>query len=696
MTKFKPEARKITATAALVIMITGSVLYYLEHKLLVAYRDLESATIIDRSGEPLKISPNSKGYYSAYLTELPSRFTELLLAKEDRWFYYHLGVNPGSIARALYTYTKTRQNPGSSTITQQLVKNLLHQEQERSIVNKFEELAYTLAAELFLTKKEILVMYANTAYLGNQVQGFGQASEAYFHKPIEELTDQEIISLLATLSSPSTQNPRLAKNQTVSKKLAANLGVNFDQVTLAEEAKLTTYKPTATNQKINSFELDWLNLDCVGTCQSTIDQELTDKLREVLKRNLNHLVGTGADNGAIVVIKVPENELLAIIGSADPKSLEDGHQINMAILPRPIGSTIKPFIYLQGFAAGLRPYTLVNDREYKYQVASGHPIYPKNYDGTYRGIVSLEEALANSLNVPSVKTLEHIGLKDFYDFLEHDLHFKPIQDLSSYEYGIALGGLEMDLLSLSHLFTIFPNQGQLKPLHWQDQQVINQAPMLNIDQESEVAKPEQIAMVTKILNNRQIGVEQFGLNSNLNLTNKNYAVKTGTSRDYHDSWTVGYTPDFVVGVWVGNAKNTPLKQVSGQSGAGRIWHEAMQLVLTSKYATDKNLDFSTLEPIRIDGRIFYGLPNDQINYHRNLLAEKSLILSPHHGDKILLDQNTNISLKASESVTWLINGNHFSSGTTTDFKPTTLGSVIITAKGVNRSESITLEVMSKN
>src|SRR3989338_2381195 len=136
----------------------------------------------------------------------------------------------------------------------------------------------------------------------------------------------------------------------------------------------------------------------------------------------------------------------------------------MAIKPRPVGSTIKPFIYLKGFEKGLRPYTLVNDREYKFPIATGFPLYPKNYDGAYRGIVPLHEALSGSLNVPTVKTLEYVSLSDFYSFLEHTLGFKPLQTWDSYQYGIALGGLEMDPLTLAHLMTTFGNQGELTPL----------------------------------------------------------------------------------------------------------------------------------------------------------------------------------------------------------------------------------------
>ncbi|RJQ32914.1 hypothetical protein C4572_00375 [Candidatus Parcubacteria bacterium] len=443
------------------------------------------------------------------------------------------------------------------------------------------------------------------------------------------------------------------------------------------------------------FELNSLKADCPKkTCHTTIDLELQEKLRDILSRNIAFATESGAKNGAIVVIKLPENEILALVGSPNPKIAQDGSMINMATEPRPIGSTVKPFIYLEGFKKGLRPYSLVDDREYKYPVSLGFPLYPKNYDGKYRGIVSLQESLSNSLNVPAVKTLEFVGLPEFYRFLERDMMFHPIQELESYQYGIALGGLEMDILTLSHYLSIFPNAGTLRPLTLIKNNGKYLSPMSGADQEKKISEPEYVQLVTKILSDRKLGVEQFGLKSNLNLPQDNYAVKTGTSRDYHDSWTIGYTPDFLVAVWLGNAENKPLKQLSGQSGAGKIWHEAMELIINSPYNKKTPFDFARLKSLDSSGKLSYGLPGDNIEKSTNLLIERdnNLIISPHDQDNFLFSERMEIPLKSKRPAVWRANGEFLSSGQNSFFSPGKPGKYELEASSSGEAETIVIFV----
>jgi len=407
----------------------------------------------------------------------------------------------------------------------------------------------------------------------------------------------------------------------------------------------------------------------------TIDKDLTTKIRKIIERNLEDLKPKNAKNGAAIVVKLPENEILALIGSPNPQSFGEGYQINMLQEPRPIGSTIKPFIYLKAFEKGLRPYTLIDDREYKYITAIGFPLYPKNFDYKYRGEVNLHYALSNSLNVPTVKVLEYVGLQDFYNFLEKDLEFKPIQDLDNYQLGIALGALEMNLLDLAHYFTIFSNDGILKELKiYKNDETL--AP------DKRITEPEYIQLINKILNDRETGIEQFGLKSDLNLFQQNYALKTGTSRDFRDSWVIGYTPDFLVGVWLGNADNSPMDEVSGQVGAGRIWAEIMELLLNSKYNKKTPLNFDLIREFNYMGEIEYGLPNDNYQKCQNLLKgeDQSLILNPHDGDTFLLEENSKIILKAKENVKWFIDGKFLGEDKDIIFTPTEPGQYQIKAE----------------
>ena len=319
----------------------------------------------------------------------------------------------------------------------------------------------------------------------------------------------------------------------------------------------------------------------------------------------------------------------------------------------------------------------------------------------YHGEVTLHEALSNSLNVPSVKVLEYIGLSNFYDLLENSLGFVPLQDLSSYQYGIALGGLEMDILTLGYFFTVFPHEGVLEPikLYKEQKQTVYETitpPMTTISEQKEVFDPQYIQLVTKILNDRETGVQQFGLASNLNLPQKNYAVKTGTSRDFHDSWTIGYTPNYVVGVWVGNVENTPLKQITGQSGAGKIWNETMQILQYSEYFNDTPFNFEQVKEFDIDSSIVYGLLGDDIELHSDLLEESQLIISPHEDDVILFEDNTAIPLTSPyDDVGWYADDMFVGKGKKVLFMPKDIKTYQITAEHTDQTETISINVVSR-
>jgi len=669
------------------ILLIGFLLfsYSLDKQLLAIYNQQNSVRVKDREEKEIFILPNQKGYFSRYLDKIPLRLKELLIKKEDRYFYYHFGFNPWSLSQAILGRLGVGQRRASSTISQQLVKILLEKELKRNLKNKIIESFYTLALEIYQSKEEILKMYANSVYLGNQTQGMAEASQLYFGVAPDLLTDGQILQLLATISSPSENNPAKEKNEEIAKSLTQRLKLDTENLTITNSTSVEENMEKNFHFSDLSFELrDFVNNK--KDYQLTIDKDLTEKIREIVKRNIDKLKLKGAKNAAVVIIKLPENEILALIGSPDPKLSEEGYKINMLNEPRPIGSTIKPFIYLEAFERGLRPYTLVEDREYKYITAIGFPLYPKNFDWKYRGEVNLHYALSNSLNVPTVKVLEYIGLEDFYKFLEEDLEFKPVQDLENYQLGIALGSLEMSLLDLAKYFTIFPNKGILKEL-----KIFNEYE--NISSEKVISKPEYVQLINKILNDRKTGIEQFGLKSELNLFQENYALKTGTSID---SWTMGFTPDFLVGVWVGNADNSPTDGVSGQLGAGSIWAETMNLILNSEYNKKTPFEFNLIEEFQNGENIEYGLSNDDYEKSLNILKErdKSIILNPHDGDSFLLEKDTKIVLKAKKNVKWFINSELLSEGENIVFVPQKAGRYQIEAEDDNGlKEAVTIFII---
>lgn len=650
--------------AALVLAISGMWLIAADAD--ERYEAQLSVIVYDRQGVPLSIRENNRGHYVNPLQTLPPDFTALLIGKEDRWFWYHPGINPISSLRAAYDYLTTSRAGGSSTLTQQLAKNLLGTESDRTLANKLMEAVYALSIELFTDKEEVLLMYANTVYLGNQVQGFNTGSEAYFNKSLADTTHNEQLALLATLSYPSARNPWEPDNSQYATALNKRLSPSEEFLPPVVTGKYSFQSDTY-------FELRTAGITCTSTCSSTVDEAVTKTIRDILNRHINHGWSKNIRNGAVVVLRTSDAELLSMVGSRDPNNVASGNQINMALEPRPIGSTVKPFIYAKGFQMGLRPYTLVEDREYKYPIATGFSLYPKNYDGLYHGEVTLHEALSNSLNVPSVKVLEYIGLEQFYAFLSDGLGFQPIQDYDSYQYGIALGGLEMDLLTLTHYFTLFPNHGTLKPLSvlLESDEHFSLPPQSDINENKRVIEAQYIELVHTIISDRFTGVNQFGLESNLNLPTSEYAVKTGTSRDFHDSWVIGYTPDLVVGVWLGNVENEPLEHVSGQSGAGAVWHDVMTYLLTTPYVSDKQFERSDVEQFSIGLTNEWGLSDDIVSEHRDLLLKNNLILSLHDGDTFerVPGVDTYIPLKARKEVVWQIDGTQYARGTEASFTP---------------------------
>jgi len=695
--KLPPNQKRAILCAFLVIFLSIYLLTYrLADSLQTAYQNLESTVIKDRHEKIIKVESNEKGYYARKTKDVPQKFIALLLKKEDRFFYYHPGINPFSILRDAISLITAGKLRGSSTISQQLAKLLLGNENNRTLANKLMEALYAISLELHTTKKEILGMYLDTAYFGNRAQGIEEASMFYFNKPPASLTDNEILSLLASLNNPSVRYPGSSANKKILPYLADILGGNLIINTPSETGKK---EETAYSRKSKTFfEIDSLRVKCHDHCKLTVDSALTENIRGILERNLNLPSFANTDNGAVVVIKLPENELLSIVGSPNPDHPTEGYQINMAVRARPIGSTAKPFIYLNAFEKGARPYSLVEDREYAYQIGTGFAFYPKNYDGQYRGTVTLHQALSNSLNVPSVKALEFAGLEKMYDFLKNSLGFKPIQPLENYELGIALGVLEMDLLTLSHYFTIFPNEGVLKPLKIRtDKEEFIAAPMgPEIQEEKRVTQKEFAELINKILSDRETAADQFGMKSNLTLFSDNYALKTGTSLDFHDSWTIGYTPDFLAGVWMGNSDNTPMQQISGQMGAGKVWHEVMEVLLNSPYSKKTPFNFDSLKEFSESGNIEYGLQGDDYAKIKLILTDQPLIIHPHDRDVFLYGKKAVIPLRAEKSVKWFINDSLLGEDVEFSWHPPEPGQYSVTARSRDGKEKkITVRITTE-
>jgi membrane carboxypeptidase/penicillin-binding protein PbpC len=675
----------ILICCAIALHVTFAVL---DTRAVDVYRNLASSVTYDRTGAIVRIERNSRDQVCLFASEYPEHVKNLVLAKEDQWFYFHPGVHPYRILRAAFLRFAGEPNGGASTITQQLAKILLNTAGERTVGNKLRELGLTFVLEYQHSKDDILTMYLNTVPLGGNIQGFAAAGRAYFDTQATELTEHETLQLLAALSNPSVARPLTETNLAKAVSIASSLD-------LAPPVPEETDTTTASGAWL---ELTSVMRDC-SACTSSLDVELTERIRALLRAHTERSSANGMTHGAVAIVLVPSGELVALIGSPNPDSEENGMRINMALETRPIGSTVKPFVYLLGFMKGLRPYTLVEDREYKFDIETGFPLYPKNYDGLYRGTVTLEESLANSLNVPTVEVLRYATLPDTYEFFGRTLGFTPPQVWERYAYGIALGGLELDLLTLTHAFTLFAHNGNLSPLivgHTVDGKPIPfTTERSSLSDERVVAGHEYVALVNAILSDRTAGVEQFGQKGSLNLSRGGYGVKTGTSRDYHDSWTVGFTGDYVVGVWTGNAGNTPMRQVSGALGAGSLWHDVMELMFTTPYYRGTQLDLAPVVHIPNERGFSYGLMEDTVAEATALLAGNETILFPHDRDVFLYTEGMRIPLSAREDeVTWSINGVAYTprSG---GWYPQGVGEYVITAERDDTRETITVRIVGE-
>ncbi len=640
-----------------------------------AYRSEISPRIVDRTGATLAILPNARGGYMTPKADTPT-VDRLVVLSEDRYFRYHLGVNPVSMARSALSYLRGG-GAGGSTVTQQLAKNLLHQENERTIGNKIEESLVAIAIELTHSKDEILRMYLDTAYFGASREGIEEASRRYYAKSASALTEGEAVRLLAMLSAPSFE-PGSARNDAATRALSARLGVT----------DIPQYSPPPSSLREPRrdeamFEMTGL-AGCPTGCRLTIDRELTQEIRGVVSSALASPKWRSVTNAAVAVIAVGKgdepNRLLALVGSPDPESELNGAKINMALQARPIGSTWKPFIYGKAVEKGARPYTLIDDEEYRYDIGTGFAFYPKNYDGRYRGEVTLHYALSNSLNVPAVRALSFVGVDDFSRYMEEDLRFEPKQSLDTYQLSIALGGLEMHPLLLAEYYTALAREGALAPLSVEEGKTVRLPMLGSLEGPRRVMSATATALVSSMLSDRLMGVEQFGLGGNLDLPFEGYAVKTGTTYDYHDSWTVGYTPDIVVATWIGNSDNKPMDLLSGARGAGKIWHDTMALLHAKGYLSGRGFDDRALATVETPEGTSFGILGDDTRSARIAMKESSVVLEPHDGDVIRYEEGMAIALHAKEPLQWTAGEETVGYGKDLFFAPASPGDYLLVAK----------------
>ncbi len=566
----------------------------------------KTTRILDRNGKLIYelFDPDQGKRTVVRLAELPTELTRAFVAVEDASFYDNSGIDPRGIARALLQDIVAGEIvEGGSTITQQLVRNVLFTDEERysnTIERKLKEAVLSIELSRSYTKDQILEMYLNEIYFGNFSYGIETAARTYFDKSARDVNLAESALLAGLPQAPGRYDPftnfELTKRrqENVLDVMVYNNFITRDEAEKAKAERLhftppdrgvaTQLYPHWGNYIRSLLEERFGARDALSaglTVYTTLDSDLQDFAEAAVRNHIADLAAQGATNAALVALDPKTGEILAMVGSPDFYNASIDGQVNATIAERQPGSSIKPIVYLASFIKGFSPATVVVDAPLAIAESSGRIWQPKNFDNRFRGPVTLRRALGNSLNIPAVKVLQYAGLPEAVA-LAKKMGMTSLRDPSAYGLSFTLGGGEVRLLELASAYGVLANNG-LKTPSFAISKVINADGRVIEEHQTtaeRITDPRFAFLVTDILSDNSARLETFGANSPLRLSgNRPAAAKTGSTDDYRDSWTVGYTPSLVTGVWVGRADNQPMRLVLGSSGAGKIWNTFMERAL---------------------------------------------------------------------------------------------------------------------
>jgi penicillin-binding protein 1C len=549
-----------------------------------------STTVVDRRGVVLYEARAANGARTTMLQAevLPETLVAATLAAEDHRFWSHYGVDPLALVRAVKRNLLGQSREGGSTITQQVAKLLLARQRPsdapvaRGWRIKLQETVLALRLEHRLTKREILALYLNLASYGNQLVGAERASQAYFGSSTSILTPAQAAFLAALPQRPSRFNPyrdadrARARHRHVLARMR-ELGfldpADTDRA-LAERLRFSRDEPAFLAPHFVDMVLSRLTSDRpagagAGSArvETTLDASLQHDVQGIIRSERTDLQRHGAFNTAVVVLDNASGDWLAWEGSGNYGDQDHGGTIDGALTPRQPGSALKPFTYALAFEHGYSPAYVLPDIPSNFPTAEPGVLYsPRNYDGRFRGPLRARAALAGSENVPAVALLSDIGVPSLVRFLRQ-LGFSTFDKTATYYgLGVTLGNAEVRLAELTAAYATFARGGV-----WLEPTAVRRTVPA---EPVRVLSPRAAFWVTDILSDPDAREFVFGRGGNLEFPFP-VAVKTGTSQGYHDNWTIGYTKDVTVGVWVGNFNRESLRGSSGVTGAGPIFHAVM-------------------------------------------------------------------------------------------------------------------------
>ncbi|MGM0629151.1 MAG: transglycosylase domain-containing protein [Patescibacteria group bacterium] len=589
----------------------------------------QSAKIYARDGETLLFDVFGHARRTVVpFEDISEHIKHATLAVEDSDFYDHMGVQPRAVIRAMLVNLKTGNfTQGGSTLTQQVVKNSVLTP-EKAISRKLKEWIFSIRLEQSMDKDKIFEFYLNETPYGGNIYGVEQASRSFFSKSASDVNIAEAAYLAALPVSPTRLSPYGENRELLEKRKNFVLGEMYDQGYITkEEYKEAVEKEIKFLSKedgdikaphfvmyVHSYIEEKYGTDIWDQggvrITTTLDYEMQERAEELaLEHAMQNKENFDAENIALTAVDPKTGEILVMVGSRDYSDPEIDGSYNIVTSKRQPGSAFKPFAYAQAFKRGYTPETVLFDLKTQFSTSCSpddlrheSPCYsPQNYDGVFKGPVTMRDALAQSINVPAVKTLYLAGLKETAE-LASSMGIENTKDIKRYGLTMVLGGGEVSLLNITSAYSVFANEGIRVPY----------SPILKIENSNgeiiEENKPRKervldrdIALtMSDILSDNRARAPAFGENSLLNFKDHDVAVKTGTTNNYKDAWIVGYTPDIAVGAWAGNNDNTPMDRRVASFIITPFWRDFTEPVLddfSSPFPEFQKKDISDLKPV---------------------------------------------------------------------------------------------------
>ncbi len=509
------------------------------------------SAVYDRHGELLGYIATPDGYRCQPLSKLPTELARALVAAEDKRYHSHGGIDPLAVARALHRHLSGQHGGGASTITMQLAK-LYNPPAPRNWYTKIREALQARRLEMTHSKEELLIAYLNRADFSNLCRGAETAAHFYFGKPATELSTDEAALLAALVQAPGRLNPLRHPQAARARRDLILLRLGASTATPLGAAAHPISAPPIADGKPG---------------QLTIDASLQREVSAIARREIERLRHRNVSQAAIVIADNRSGELLTILPAALPDSPRGG-ALNGTTTPRSAGSTLKPFVYLMALSHGAWPGTIMADVPMIYRSADGIQA-PGNYNDRYLGPITIRQALACSQNIPAMEALNRYGGADCQLALLRNLGFRLPGNKEEYGLGLAIGNAHVTLLELVQAYSTLARNGNHLPLQ-------SRLPLAT-------STPKQLLpaadcyRIAHILSDPAARAASFGPAQPLSFPWRT-AAKTGTSSNFRDNWCLGFTAEFTVGVWVGNFDNSPMKSISGLSGAGPIFHQVFRLL----------------------------------------------------------------------------------------------------------------------